>query len=185
MPTVPAPRVPRLRAMAGAAALSASVLLGTVLSGCEYEYDDGPWDDDFPAAAAPAATGAAIPPVLPQQAGLNQPLSGDELDDWVDDVLPDTDHDVLHTSSGSVDASDPRSETTTALPGGSYSVTLACRSADRVFFTVRGADMVLLDLSLRCGTSAVNIVFLPTEEVLTIQIAGQAPANYAYMVDRA
>ncbi len=185
MPTVPAPRVPRLRAAAGSAVLSVYLLLGLVLSGCEYEYDDGPWDDDFPRAAAPTATVAAIPPVVPQQAVPNRLLSGDELDDWADDVLPENDHYAVHTSSGSVEAGDPRSESTAMLPGGSYSVTLACRSADRVSFTVRDADMVFIDLNLRCGTSAVNLVFLPAEEALTIQILGQSPANYAYMVNPA
>lgn len=183
MPIVPAPRVPRLRAAARAAALSACLLLGTVLSGCEYEYDEGPWDDDFaPVAAAPAVTDGAATPVLPQQAEISRPVYGDDLEDWVDDVLHDDGGRVLHTESGSLDAGARANDTTTQLPPGSYSLTVACRSTDRVSFTVRDGDMVLLDLSVRCGTPAVNPLFLPSDAALNFQVAGQAPANYACML---
>ncbi len=179
MPIVPAPRVSRPRAAARAAALSASLLLGTVLAGCEYEYDDGSWDDDhLPPAAAPAGTSAALPPVLPQQAAPG-PVSGENLEDWVDDVLHDDGGRVLHTGFGSVDPGALAVDTTAQLAPGNYSLTVACRSTERVSFTVRDGDVVLLDLSLRCGKPAVNPVFLPADAALSIDVAGRAPANYA------
>ncbi len=182
MPIVPAPRVPRPRAAARAVALSASLMLGIVLSGCEYEYDDGPWDGDLnPPAAAPAGTSATLPPVLPQQAAP-EPVYGEDLEDWVDDVLHEDDGRVLHTGFGSVDPGDMAIDTTAQLAPGNYSLTVACRSTERVSFTVRDGDVVLLDLSLRCGTSAVNRVFLPTAAALSIDVAGQAPANYACLL---
>lgn len=182
MPTVPAPRAPCPRGAARAVALSASLLLGLVLSGCEYEYDDGPWEDEpIPPAAASAGTSAALPPVLPHQAAPG-PVSGDDLEEWVDDVLHEEDGRVLHTGFGSVHPGDMAVDTTARLAPGNYSLTVACRSTERVSFTVRDRDVVLLDLSLRCGTSAENPVFLPADTALRIDVAGRAPANYACLL---
>ncbi|WP_427129350.1 hypothetical protein [Pseudarthrobacter sp. S9] len=180
MPTVPATRALRQRTAAAAVVLSIALLLGTVLTGCEYDYSDDHWDDDTPSASAPPFTDAA----LPQDPHLNEPVSGKELDDWVDDVLPDAAGQVFHTGYGSVDAGVTRNETTTQLPSGTYALTLACRSTGRVSFTVRNGEEPLVDLSLRCGTSRVNVVHLPADAVLTIQVAGRAAANFAYRVTR-
>jgi hypothetical protein len=101
-------------------------------------------------------------------------------------VLPDpeVEGEVLHSGYGSVDAGVARSETTTRLSSGSYSVTLACRSTSRVSFTVRNGENSLVDLSLRCGSSRVNVVYLSADAVLTVQVAGRAAANFAYSVTK-
>ncbi|MCU1531811.1 MAG: hypothetical protein JWO49_1382 [Arthrobacter sp.] len=156
------------------------LLLGSVLTGCAYEYEDDHWDDDPPSASAPASTGAALPPPPSQ----NRPVSGEELDDWADAVLPDAEGRVLHEGYGSVDAGAAQSQATTPLPSGSYAVTLACRSMARVSFTVRNGENSLVDLNLRCGTSRVNVVYLSADTVLTVQVAGRAAANFAYAVTR-
>jgi hypothetical protein len=182
MPTVPATRVLRQRTAAAAVVVSAILLLGSMLSGCEYEYEDDHWDDDIPSASASASSNAAVP-TNPAQ---NRPVSGEELDDWAGDVLPDpeVEGEVLHSGYGSVDAGVARSETTTRLSSGSYSVTLACRSTSRVSFTVRNGENSLVDLSLRCGSSRVNVVHLSADAVLTVQVAGRAAANFAYSVTK-
>jgi len=41
-----------------------------------------------------------------------------------------------------------------------------------------------VDLSLRCGTSRVNVVQLPADTVLTVRVESLAPANFAYRVSR-
>jgi hypothetical protein len=179
MPTVPA-TVPRQRTAAAAVVVSAILLLGSMLSGCEYAYEDDHWDDDVPSASASAPTDTARP-TNPAQ---NRPVSGEDLDDWADEVLPDPEDEgeVLQSGYGSVDAGVPQSETTPQLSSGSYSVTLACRSTARVSFTVRNGENSLVDLSLRCGTPRVNVVYLAADTVLTVQVAGRAAANFAYSV---
>ena len=181
MPTVPARRVPRRSIPAAALVLAITVFLGPLLSGCEYEYSADHWDDDSPSVAASPPTDAA----LPQDPHRNEPVSGDELDDWVDDVLPDdAAGQVFHTSFGTVQAGEVHTESTTQLPAGTYSLTLACRSTDRVSFTVRNGQEPLVDLSLRCGTSRVNVVQLAKDAVLSVQVTGRAAANFAYRVRR-
>jgi hypothetical protein len=180
MPTVSARRVPRRRTPAAVVVLSVAVFLGTALSGCQYEYSADHWDDESPSISASPPTSAA----LPQDPHLNEPVSGDELGDWVDQVLPDAEGQVFQTSYGSVKAGAVHTESTTPLPGGTYSLTLACRSTDRVSFTVRNGQESLVDLSLRCGTSRVNVVSLSKYAVLSIQVTGRAAANFAYRVIR-
>lgn len=177
---MPATTVPRQRAAAAGVVLSAVLLLGPALSGCEYEYSGDHWDDATPSASPPPSTSAA----LPQDPRTNQPVSGDALDDWVDDVLPEAQGQVFHKGFGTVDAGVTRSETTTQLPGGNYALTLACRSTDRVSFTVRNGEAALVDLSLRCGTSRVSVVHLSADAVLTVEVMGRAAANFAYRVVR-
>ncbi|AXJ08513.1 hypothetical protein [Arthrobacter sp. PM3] len=180
MPTVPPSRVPRRRVRAAATALSVAFLLGPLLSGCEYEYADDHWDDDSPTAVAPPPTDAA----LPRDPHLNEPVTGEELDNWVDGVLPDTAGQVFHTGYGTVAAGAVHTETTTPLPAGTYALTLACRSLGRVSFTVRKGEESLVDLRLRCGTSRVNVVQLSADAVLSIEVAARVAANYAYRVSR-
>jgi hypothetical protein len=180
MPPVPTTRVPRQRTAAAAVVLSVLLLLGSVLTGCEYEYEDDHWDDESLTASAPPSTGAA----LPQDPGLSRPVTGAELDEWVKQVLPEAPGQVFHTGYGSLDAGVSRNETTGQLPSGTYSLTLACRSTSRVSFTFRNGEIALVDLSLRCGTSRVNVVYLPADAILTVEVEGQAPANFAYRVRR-
>jgi hypothetical protein len=182
MPTVPAIRVPRQRTTAATilVLVSAVLLLGSALSACEYAYEDDHWIDDGPSASAPPPTDAAVP--NPER---NRPVSGEELDDWADEVLPDPDEAaVLQSGYGSMAAGEARSETTPQLSSGSYSVTLACRSPARVSFTVRNGENTLVDLNLRCGTARVSVVYLAADTVLTVQAAGRAAANFAYSVTK-
>ena len=179
MPTVPANRVSRRRTPAVAVVLSVSVFFGAVLSGCEYEYAADRWDDES-TSATPPPTDAA----LPRDPHLNQPVSGEELEDWAEDVLPDAEGQVFHANFGSVDAGAVHTETTTPLPSGTYSLTLACRSTSRVSFVIRAGDAALVDLSLRCRTSRVNVVHLSADAVLTLEVTGRAAANFAYRVTR-
>ena len=115
---------------------------------------------------------------LPQDPHSNEPVSGEELDDWADDVLPDDEGHVLHKSFGSVNAGETHADSTTQLPVGTYSLTLACRSRGRVSFTVRDAKESLVDLSLRCGTSRVSVVQLSAPTVLSIQVGGRAGGQF-------
>ena len=100
------------------------------------------------------------------------------------EVLPETEGQVFHTGYGTLEADEEREETTAQLPEGSYAVTLACRSPRRVSFSVGHGDTELVDLSLRCGTSRVNVVYLPADAVLTIKVEANAGANFAYRVSR-
>ena len=171
--------MPRRHTPAAAAVLAATLCLGTVLSGCEYEYGADHWDDESPTVAASPTGGA-----LPQDPHANEPVSGEELNDWADDVLPDDEGHVLHKSFGSVNAGETHADSTAQLPVGTYSLTLACRSRGRVSFTVRDAKESLIDLSLRCGTSRVSVVQLSAPTALSIHVGGRAAANFAYQVNR-
>lgn len=174
-----ATRVPRQRT-AGAAVLSAALLLGSVLAGCEYADEDDYWDDDFPTASAPPPTQAG----RPQDPELNRPFTGAELDEWVKQALPPAEGQVLHTGYGSLEADVERTEPTGQLPSGTYALSLACRSNSRVSFVVRNGETSLVDLALWCGTSRVNVVSLPADAVLTVEVEGNGPSNFAYSVTR-
>lgn len=180
MPPVLALWVPRQRTAAAAALLFVALLLGSFLAGCEYVDESDHWDDETAAAPAPPSTAAA----LQQDPALRLPVTGAELDEWVKQVLPDAEGQVFHTSSGSLDADAERSETTKQLPGGTYTLTLACRSTSRVSFSIRNGEDELVDLSLRCGTSRVNVVYLPADTVLTVKMEAKNAANFAYRVSR-
>lgn len=177
--TLPGTRLPRTRTAAAAIALSAALALGGGLTGCAYEYDDGLADDGSPPSAPPFTDAA-----LPQDPSLNQPVEGQELDAWVMQVLPDAQGQVFHTGFGSLEADEERQETTTQLPKGTYALTLACRSTRRVSFSVENGETELVDLSLRCGMSRVNVVQLPTDAVLSIKVDANEAANFAFRVSR-
>lgn len=178
MHTVQTRQVPRRHTAAAAVVLPISLAAGAVLSGCEYVYDDG--RGPLPSATAPSFTDAA----LPQDPRRNLPVSGAELDAWVDQVLPDTAGQVFHTSFGLLEAGVTRNGSTGHLPSGTYALTLACKSPRRVSFTVRDNEFALVDLSLRCGTSRVNVIHLSSDSVLTVEVTAQSAANFAYRVSR-
>ncbi|WP_427006279.1 DUF6023 family protein [Pseudarthrobacter sp. H2] len=180
MPPVLAKWVPRQRTAAAAVVLLVALLLGSLLTGCEYVDEDNDRDEGTAAASAPPSTSAA----LPQDPALSQPVAGAELDMWVKQVLPNAEGQVFHTGSGSLVADAERSETTGQLPSGTYTVTLACRSTSRVSFSVRNGEEELIDLNLRCGTSRVNVVTLAADTVLTVTMEAINPANFAYRVNR-
>jgi hypothetical protein len=115
---------------------------------------------------------------------MNRPVSGADLNHWVAEVLPELQGQVFHTGYGLLDAGATRNETTTQLPSGTYALTLVCRSTRRVSFTIRDKESILVDLSLRCGTSRVNVVQLPADTVLTVRVESLASANFAYRVSR-
>jgi hypothetical protein len=174
-----ATRVPRQRTAAAVVLLTA-LFLGSVLTGCEYDVEEDHWDDDLPSVAAPPSTRAA----RPQDPGLNRPVTGAELDEWAKQTLPHSEGEVFHTDYGSLEADVERTEPTGQLPSGTYALALACRSTSRVSFTVRNGETSLVDLSLWCGTSRVNVVSLPADAILTVEVEGKAPSNFAYSVTR-
>jgi hypothetical protein len=178
MHTVQAPQVQRRTAEAAAVVLSIALGVGAVLSGCEYVYDDG--RGPLTSATAPPVTDAA----LPQDPRRNLPVSGPELDAWVGEVLPETEGQVFHTGYGLLAAGASRKESTGQLPSGTYSLTLACKSPRRVTFTIRDGELALVDLSLRCGTSRVNVIHVSEDSLLSVEVAAQSAANFAYRVSR-
>ncbi|WP_314194131.1 hypothetical protein [uncultured Arthrobacter sp.] len=153
------------------------VPVAAVLGGCEYSYDDGRGE-------LPAADPVVTDPVLPRDPLENVPVSGEELTEWAKDVLPDAEGQVFHTSYGSVSRGRSKTESTKQLPSGTYSLTLACRSERRVSFTVRDAESALVDLSLRCGTSRVNVVHVSEDSVLRVTVEARSEANFAYRISR-
>jgi hypothetical protein len=174
-------RTPRLRpARSPAAAVVLFLVLasGTALSGCEYSYDDG-------RGALPLDTAAPITDAaLPRDTRLNRPVSGAELDAWAREVLPDAEGQVFYTDHGTVEEDEEEDMSTGQLPSGTYALTLACRSERRVSFTVRDAEFALVDLSLRCGTSRVNVVHVAKDSVLRITVEARRDANFALRVSR-
>jgi hypothetical protein len=171
--------MPRVR-RAAAAAVTSLALLAALLTGCAYEYDEGPSGGNGGPSAAPTLSDAAIT----QDPSLNQPVSGAELDAWVLQVLPDAKGETLHTGFGSLEADEERDDTTAQLPKGTYALTLACRSTRRVSFSVENGDTELVDLSLRCGTSRVSVLTLPADAILSLKVDANAPANFAYRLSR-
>lgn len=182
MPTVPASSVARTRTAPAARpslTLAMAMAMALVLAGCAYEYDDG-FASGTESATAPLFTDAA----LPRDPSTRHPVSGAELDAWLAEVLPATEGQVFHTGFGTLKAGEEREESTAELPSGSYSLTLACRSPRRVEFSITHENKELVDLSLRCRHSRVNVVYLPAGAVLTIKVEATAGANFAYRVSR-
>ena len=171
--------MPRMRRRT-AAAVTSVALLAAGLTGCAYEYDEGPSGGGGGPSAAPTLSDAAIT----QDPSLNQPVSGAELDAWVLQVLPDAKGETFHTGFGSLEADEERADTTAQLPKGTYALTLACRSTRRVSFSVENGETELVDLSLRCGTSRVSVVTLPADAILSLKVDANAPANFAYRLSR-
>lgn len=172
------PRVRRARNPAAAVVLFLALSSGTALTGCEYSYDDG--RGALPVDTAAPVTDAA----LPRDARFNLPVSGAELDAWAREVLPDADGQVFFSDYGIVGEDEEEMLSTARLPGGTYALTLACRSERRVSFTVRDAEFALVDLSLRCGTSRVNVVHVAKDSVLRITVEARRDANFALRVSR-
>ena len=166
------------RSPAAAVVLFLVLASGTALSGCEYSYDDG-------RGALPLDTAAPITDAaLPRDTRLNLPVSGAELDAWAREVLPDAEGQVFYTDHGTVEEDEEEEMSTGQLPSGTYALTLACRSERRVSFTVRDAEFALVDLSLRCGTSRVNVVHVAKDSVLRITVEARRDANFALRVSR-
>lgn len=180
MPFASATRGPRTRIAATGVLLSSALALGAGLTGCAYEYDEGLAGDASPSASPSAFTNAAIP----RDPGLDLPVSGAELDAWVRQALPDAAGQVFQTNSGSLEADEEYEETTTVLPTGNYSLMLACRSTKRVSFSISNGENDLVDLSLRCGTSRVNVIHLSADAILTVKVEPEEAANFAYRVSR-
>ena len=148
------------------------------LSGCEYSYDDG--RGALPLISAAPVTDAA----LPRDTRFTRPVSGAQLDAWAREVLPDAEGQVFLTDYGTVEEDEEETLSTSRLPSGTYALTLACRSERRVSFTVRDAEFALVDLSLRCGTSRVNVVQVAKDSVLRITVEARRDANFALRVSR-
>jgi hypothetical protein len=176
MPSAQASR--RCRPRGAVAALAVAAALASGLCACEYRYDDGLSAD------SPSHSATFTDAALPQDPGRNRPVDGAELDRWATGVLPATQGQVFHTGYGLLGGVATRNESTTQLPSGTYALTLACRSTRRVSFTVSNKESILVDLSLRCGTSRVNVVQLAADTVLAVRIESLAPADFAYRVSR-
>ena len=173
-----APRVPSLRTRAAGVVLFLALTAGAVLSGCEYDYDDG--RGALPADTSSPVTDAA----LPRDPLQDLPVSGPELDEWAREVLPDSAGEVVYTDYGSVEGDEEEKTSTGKLGSGTYALTLACRSERRVSFTVRDSEFALVDLSLRCGTSRVNVVHLSKASALRITVEARRDANFALKISR-
>jgi hypothetical protein len=172
-----APTVPRKRRPIAAVVLSCGLAAGA-LAACEYTYDDG--RAPLPERPAPVITD----PVLPRDPGLDQTVSGEALNAWVLAVLPGMNGQTFFTSYGFLGSGESRTEKTVQLPSGTYSVTLACRGSRQASFAVRDGTEALIELTINCGQTQVNVVALPKSTVLAVTIEAGRRANFAYRVTR-
>lgn len=170
-------KVPATR-LAIIAVVLCGVLACVTLGSCEYTYDDGHAGVSSPASAA------ITDPVLPRDPALGHTVTGDALKAWAQDVLPDVNGLSFYSSYGLLSRGESRTEETTQLPGGSYSVTLACRGAHSAKFTVRNGTEVLIELMLQCDRTRVNALQLEKDAVLGVTVTANDPANFAYRVSR-
>ena len=77
-------------------------------------------------------------------------------------------------------------DTIVEYTGGSTGPALAlvCRSQRRVTFTVRNDEFTLVDLSLRCGSTRENVIYLSKESSLMFHVEPRSVANFAYRLTR-
>ena len=175
------PRKVRRRTRARTAVVlwaSAVVMAAASLTGCEYKYEEG-WR---PPASVPA-------PAVTDQTFRGDPLRREpvteaELQDWVDEELPYTERPVVHTGFGILSGGEVKSDTAAGLPAGTYALALVCRSQRRVSFTVRSDEFTLVELSLRCGSTRENVIYLSKDSALSFRVEPASLANYAYRLTR-
>ena len=169
----------RIRARTAVVLLAAAVLASTAaLAGCEYTYDEG-WrpPDSVP---APAVTDQSV-----QGSPLrNEPVGEAELADWVQAELLYTERPAVHLGFGILTGGEIRTDTAAGLPAGTYLLSLVCRSQRRVAFTVRSDEYTQVDLSLRCGSSRENVIYLSKDSALSFRVEARSLANYAYRLTR-
>jgi hypothetical protein len=157
-----------------------TLVAGASLTGCEYTFDEGRSRPEPVGSAAPAVTD----PVFTRDPGDTQPVSEAEMDRWLEQALPDTQRDVIHTGHGLLAPGEVRIESAPQFPTGTYALALACKGQRRVNFTVRTDDFTIVDVGLRCGSSRENVVYLSRDSALTFRLEAQSAANYAYRLIR-
>ena len=168
-------RAPRKRLTAVVLGVLIAILAGGSLSACEYSYDDT-------RAPLPAAT--FTDPSLPRDPNRNTPVTGEAIDAWAEEILPNLRGQTFHTAFGLLAPGESRADQTVQLPAGSYAVTLACKSRRQVGFVVQNGDLALIDLMVQCGSARVNVVQLASESVLVVTATASRSANYAFRVSK-
>jgi hypothetical protein len=157
--------------------LTATALItGAALAGCEYHYDDGwrPAINDVPAAPTSHAPDFAADQLQ------DAPVGAAGLEAWLETVQLGSGLQVAHRGYGLLRAGEIRSEITAGLPAGTYVLALACRSKGAVTFSVSNESYGMVHLSLLCGSTRQNVIYLSQETVLTFQVEAETAANYAY-----
>ena len=157
-----------------------TLVAGASLTGCEYTFDEGYGRPGPAGSAAPAVTD----PAFTRDPRDSQPVSEAEMGRWLEQALPDTGREVLHTGHGLLSAGEVRTESAPQFPTGTYALALACKGQRRVNFTVRTDDFTMVDVGLRCGSSRENVVYLSRDSVLTFRMEARSAANYAYRLIR-
>ena len=180
-PCPPRTAGPRTRFRPAVVLWTAAVLVATgFLTGCEYSYDEGRSRPD-PA----SSTAAAVPvPAYTVDSLENEPVTEAEIGNWLQEVLPATASEVIHLGAGLLAPGEIRMDNAQDLPVGTYALALACRSQRRVTFTVRTDQYTLVDLSLRCGSTRENVIYLSRESALIFRVESLDAANYAIRLTR-
>ena len=160
--------------------VAGALVAGGSLTACEYSYDEGRTRSDPGSSAAPAVPD----PSFTNESLEDEPVSGAEMGSWLQEALPDTEREVIHVSSGVLNAGEIRMEKAENLPIGTYALALVCRSQRRVTFTVRTEEYTLVDLGLRCGPTRENVIYLSRPSALTFHVEARYPANYAIRLTR-
>ncbi len=155
-----------------------ALVAAATLAGCEYTYDEGWRPPD--AAPAPAVTDQGSS----RYDFRNEPVPEAMLDGWVNDALPFTERTVVHSGQGLLMEGQTASDAAAGLQPGTYALALVCRSQRRVTFTVRNDEFTLVDLSLRCGSTRENVIYLSKESSLMFHVEPRSVANFAYRLTR-
>ncbi|MEO8283354.1 MAG: hypothetical protein ABI568_08110 [Pseudarthrobacter sp.] len=159
-----------------ALSIAAALLTGAVVAGCEYHYDDG-WRPSLNDISA--ATTSPQPDYAADQ-WQDDPVSAAGLEAWLETVQLGSGLQVAHRGYGLLRAGEIRSEITAGMPAGTYVLALACRSKGAVTFSVSNEAYALAHLSLLCGSTRQNVIYLSQETVLTFRVEADSAANYAY-----
>ena len=140
------------------------------LAGCAYEYDDGLFQRDarpHPPRRSPTRRCRGTPPGTGRSPARN----------WTRGRRRCCPKPTEKSSTPTTVSWRPRrngKRPPRTCPRARYALTLACRSPRRVSFSISHGDVELVDLNLRCGTSRVNVVYLPADVVLTIKVEARS-----------
>jgi hypothetical protein len=109
-----------------------------------------------------------------------EPVGEADMEAWLQESQLGDGLQVAHRGHGLLRAGEVRTESTAALPVGTYILALACRGPEPVTFQVSGDSVTMVDVGLRCGPRLQNVIYLSKETALAFRVEAKSEANYAY-----
>ena len=174
---------------AALAAVVGSLVAATVLSGCEYAYDDGLprlGDRSSSSPAAPTPTRVPRQRFVPPSAASDPPpeqWTPSMLASWADSTLPDT-YGMSFSFGYGIALPGQPVLATAFVPNGTLVIEYACRGAGTAHLTLTVLGSAILDSDYTCGRIWVRSIVVPENSVAEVRAAAvnDDPSAYAFRI---